>query len=1088
LFFKKRRKDTGEAQNLLGIKYRQEGRTVEAAQAFLLAVEAGSKHGMYNLGLLEERSGRIDSAREWLERAHAAGHPEAANNLGALLFHAGDREGAENWLRVAVYAGHPAAPANLRRLVAQKERKASTTDERIKQYRARAAQAHQLFLSSGDHTALIAAVIAARDAANLAPPGHPERSSCLIDLRDLLRFRFDLTRQLADLNEAIELGRELFAVTTPSDPRRAENVFVVVGTLRRRFEETGNEEDVAEAAEIARQSLVGNVGDELQRAKIQSSLCVLLVTLSRGTNRPADLDEAVRLGRTAVAALSDDTPDRLLALNNFGAALIVRGEQRLSGDDLDEAIEIFRMAAIGTTTSDSDRAMALANLSAAHNARASLTSGPEGVHESLKAAEQALVVEPGQWRFKATVAQAMGTDAESRDKSILLTREALAKMPAGHAASPSLLITLSRDLLARFTADGKPADLAEALEAGRSAVSSARGRAAHPAALHNLCRALLLDYQHAGKARPKLEESIQAGIAAVEATPADDPDLAFRQISLGYALLTRFEVDGYNEGLSTALEPFRAAARATHAKTSTRLDAAKVWAGYAMRFGDAADALEGAALSVELLPAVAWHGLDRETRERNLADGAALARDAAACALSAGKPERAVELLELGRSVLWAETLRLRGDFDALISEVPELVRELTRVRAALESPEHSAGEDRVMLAQQWDGLVAAVRKRPGYGTFLTGQPFSALAKAAEAGPVVIVNISQYRCDAIIVKPESTVEVVPLPSVTVPGINAITNRYLTDLRSATDPDDPSWFRGLARHTLHHTLGWLWDNIAEPVLSALEYPAREGELPRLWWCPTASLTALPLHAAGRYPKTAGSGGAVGVPFRVVSSSTPSLAALVKARLRPSSQPQTMLTVAMPDTPGGLTSLPFVWSELEILNRYFAPNAGNRQLVMPDATRADVRAQLPAHSWTHFSCHSGQDLTKPSEGALHLWDGPMTVLEIAEQRLDRAELAFLSACQTVIGGTELLDESIHLAAALQLAGYRHVVATLWSIYDQTSPAVTEAFYRLVTAGGMLDSAKAARALHEAVRLLRSEYPADPTFWASYLHVGP
>jgi len=1087
LFFKKRRKDTGEAQNLLGIKYRQEGRTEEAAQAFLQAVEAGSRHGMYNLGLLEERSGRIDSAREWLERAHAAGHPEAANNLGALLFHSGDREGAENWLRVAVDEGHPAAPANLRRLVAQKERKASTTDERIKQYRARAAQAHQLFLSSRDHTALIAAVIASRDAANLAPPGHPERSSCLIDLRDLLRFRFDLTRQLADLNEAIELGRELFAVTTPDDTRRAENVFIVVGTLRRRFEETGNEEDLAEAAEIARQGLIGNVGDEVQRAKIQSSLCVILVTLSRNTDRPADLDEAVRLGRTAVAALSDDTPDRLQALNNFGAALIIRGEQRLSGDDLDEAIEIFRMAAIGTTTSDSDRAMALANLSAAHNARASLTSGPEDVRASLKAAEQTLVVEPGQWRFKATVAKAMGTDAESRDKSILLTREALAKMPAGHAASPSLLITLSRDLLARFTADGKPADLAEALDAGRQAVSSARGRAAHPAALHNLCRALLLDYQHAGKVRAKLEESIEAGSAAVEATAADDPELAYRQVSLGYALLTRFEVDGYNDGLSEALEPFRVAARATHAKTSIRMDAAKVWAGYAVRFGEAEDALEGAALAVEMLPAVAWHGLDSETRARNLTDGAALARDAAACALSAGQPERAVELLELGRSVLWAETLRLRGDFDALIGEVPELVRELTRVRAALESPEHAAGEDRVQLARQWDGLVEAVRERPGYENFLAGQPFSELAKAAEAGPVVIVNISQYRCDAIVVLPESTVEVVPLPSVTVPGINAIANRYLTDLRSASDPDDPSWFRGLARHTLNHTLGWLWDNIAEPVLSALN-PVPDGELPRLWWCPTASLTALPLHAAGRYAKTAGSGGAVGVPLRVVSSSTPSLAALVNARKRPSSQPQTMLTVAMPDTPGGLTSLPFVWSELEIMTRYFAPNAGNRQLVMPDATREDVRAQLPLHSWTHFSCHSGQDLTKPSEGALHLWDGPMTVLEIADQRLDHAELAFLSACQTVIGGTELLDESIHLAAALQLAGYRHVVATLWSIYDQTSPAVTEAFYRAVTTDGELDSGKAARALHEAVRLLRTEYPSDPTFWAPYLHVGP
>ena len=43
----------------------------------------------------------------------------------------------------------------------------------------------------------------------------------------------------------------------------------------------------------------------------------------------------------------------------------------------------------------------------------------------------------------------------------------------------------------------------------------------------------------------------------------------------------------------------------------------------------------------------------------------------------------------------------------------------------------------------------------------------------------------------------------------------------------------------------------------------------------------------------------------------------------------------------------------------------------------------------------------------------------------------DLANLSACQTARGDLRLLDEALHLAGALHLVGYRHVLATMWSI---------------------------------------------------------
>jgi CHAT domain len=121
------------------------------------------------------------------------------------------------------------------------------------------------------------------------------------------------------------------------------------------------------------------------------------------------------------------------------------------------------------------------------------------------------------------------------------------------------------------------------------------------------------------------------------------------------------------------------------------------------------------------------------------------------------------------------------------------------------------------------------------------------------------------------------------------------------------------------------------------------------------------------------------------------------------------------------------------------------------------------------------------------AVYLHDGPLTVLDIASLRLARAELAFLSACQTAIGGVTLPDESIHLAAALQLAGYRHVIGTLWTIADQLAPRLAEDVYTALGANGGLDLTQAAYALHHAVRRLRAAHH-NPMSWAHYVHIGP
>lgn len=73
---------------------------------------------------------------------------------------------------------------------------------------------------------------------------------------------------------------------------------------------------------------------------------------------------------------------------------------------------------------------------------------------------------------------------------------------------------------------------------------------------------------------------------------------------------------------------------------------------------------------------------------------------------------------------------------------------------------------------------------------------------------------------------------------------------------------------------------------------------------------------------------------------------------------------------------------------------------------------------------------------------------SVADMAEKALDNAELAYISACQAANSRNfKLLDESIHMAGAFQLAGFPTVVGTLWQIQDKHSAEIAR--YNVVRA---------------------------------------
>jgi CHAT domain-containing protein len=119
---------------------------------------------------------------------------------------------------------------------------------------------------------------------------------------------------------------------------------------------------------------------------------------------------------------------------------------------------------------------------------------------------------------------------------------------------------------------------------------------------------------------------------------------------------------------------------------------------------------------------------------------------------------------------------------------------------------------------------------------------------------------------------------------------------------------------------------------------------------------------------------------------------------------------------------------------------------------------------------------------------LQDGLLTIATLGADPAEHGEFAFLSACQTAVGGVAVLDEAITTVAALQHAGWRHVIGTLWAVGDAAAADITTAFYRHQLAEGTFRPSEAATALHHAVRALRETTRTRPSLWAPFVHTGP
>ncbi|MEU6553247.1 CHAT domain-containing protein [Streptomyces sp. NPDC046915] len=955
----------------------------------------------------------------------------------------------------------------------------------------------------------------------------------------------DQDRQAEDEATAIDLFERVLRQMAPGDVRRPSVTLNLVTLLGQRYERTGDRDTADRAA-----ALVADVPEAppLHEDATRRHHVATAIGFRRFGERGelADIDAAVDHARAAVADSGGDDP---IALINLSVTLLTRFDSHASESDLDNGVEVAWQAVAAAARRGTDTGSALHHLGVAlwtrHEHRHTLSDIEAAVDTLRRAAP--------------------------------LLREA----PARHR---SVTNHLAVALLARYTRRRDPADLDEAtahLVALLGRVEE--GDPERPAYLSNLARiahthAVL--HRQAGRTTEALlglDAAVDHTQEAIDSLPTDHPQHAWCRGNIASYLMERHEITGRADDLAAAEAHLETALRRVPAGHADRLryqlslasvlsrrpphveaeegttaeqsattracallaevaatavapSMYRLWAARQLgfvhaRLGDWPAAHEAYAHAVELIPTVAWHGLEYADREQLLAEAATLASDAAAAALTAGAgAERALELLEQGRGVLLHQALDTRTDRTALHAVAPDLERRMAEIRDALDSAaadrhgEYAAGARlgpaqaralderyRQELAAEWDALAEEARRR-GLPDFLRPLPYARLRAAASQGPVVVVNVSRHRCDALLMTADG-LEVLPLPRV---SLQALVHRMTQLAWVLGDQDDDGAQDGPdavrpdgddnppedLRDLLVEQLRWLWDEIALPVLDRLGIgaPADDADaLPRLWWCPTGPLAFLPLHAAGRRPAPTAQGAPEALMDRAVSSYTPTLRFLLDARARgrtAGTGPLTLTAVALPDTPG-LAPLPMAEREIRAVTASF-PDA--HVLIGPDATRDALRSHLADRPFFHFAGHGTQDVLAPGSGALYCHDhertGPLTVADIAGLHLPGAQLAFLSACDTARGTARVADESVHLSGALNIAGFRHVVAAQWPIRDARAVRIAADFYRLLAPAGAAASVadRSGLALHRAVRDLRDRRPDAPELWAPYVHSGP
>ncbi|KAG8948705.1 hypothetical protein FRC03_000588 [Tulasnella sp. 419] len=895
-----------------------------------------------------------------------------------------------------------------------------------------------------------------RDVLLLRPPGHPERPTSLSNLaHSLLRAYGDLGDP-SNLEEAVQHSREALKLCSQDHPSRATLLHVLANCLSLIYDKSGNIQHLDEAIQCHKDELIWYPPGHRSRPNSLNDLGSCLFTRFEQQGHSQDLEEAIQHFRTGLSLCLPGNPGRAGLLSNLGACLESQYQYYCDINDLEDATKLYREVLLLHPPGHPGRPMSLNNLGTCIRA------------------------------------QFLRNSVEDVEEAIQCFRESLLLCPSEHPQRSLPVHNLSTCLWLRYKKSNRVEDLEEANQLNRDALKlRPLGHSKRMLSLTNLAGSLVALYEHREDIH-YIEEAIQCLHEAIQMSLPNHPALTLQWSALASIHAQYHQILGPVSEPNESTRLFKKAVNHETAILKDRFNASLSW----ISVEKGPTLMDAYTISLELADQYVLVRSSIASRHQILLEvPATLATNAAATAISSGNLPRAVEFLEQGRSLLWSQISRSRISLHRLEKVNPGLADEFAELSKQLEAsaapntvdtrPLYSIDDEaqkyrRITVA--WHDVVDRIRQLDGFSSFLRPAAFLNLKDAAQQGPIIIINIGNHRCDAIILDTFGQLHLLPLPDIEIIAIIDLYVRFHTVIQ-----------RDKPRKGLIEILRCLWDDIVEPIVKKLqELGIQPGS--HIWWCPTLHLTMLPLHAAGPHRP-----GKPNLPDLYVSSYTPTLSGLCKslqAEVQDQSSSATsyiprLLVVAQPAVQGQ-TEIPHVREELQKIIQVASPvdilQDGN-------ATRESVLSSLQTHPWIHFGCHGSQIIDEPFQSCFFVSGQRLTLVDLIQAHLPDAQYALLAACHSAAGDWRRPDEAIHLAAALQFSGFRSVIGTMYAMADIDGPALAEAVYKHMyrrqdehdgISEVVVDFRETAKALNIATRALRdSGVPLER--WINFIHIG-
>ncbi|KAF8841666.1 hypothetical protein BDN67DRAFT_966920 [Paxillus ammoniavirescens] len=904
-------------------------------------------------------------------------------------------------------------------------------------------------------------------------------------LSRLLRMRYDASGHAADLQTAIGHQRTALAAQPPDNPNRAVALQRQAVSLWLCYKVLGGEHHLQEAIAVAEEHLLYHPADDPDRSDSLDFLAGALWTRYQLQGHVSDLHRAIDLEQEAFRLRPPGNPDHHYSLDNLASSFWTR--YQLQGDitDLHQAVELGEKALDLQPEGHQDHATSAGNLAGTLWTRYRVQKAPEDLHRAIQLQQETLLERvpghPDRHHSLSNLALSIRSRYELEhtpkdlDEAISLQEDAVGLQPAGYLHRAIILDNLASSLEARYRLHRHESDLRRAIEIQEEVlVLWPPGHPDHPTSVQHLASCLL-----------QLHQNTQAVTASAEAASLDQAFNLFSTLAALPGVSSTSLCEATQEWVKSA-EEF---------KHSSVLEAYKTSLG-------ALDRHIAALASVVL-------------RHQVLGPLTSLVNDAFSCALRHNDPTDAVQLFEQGRAVLWTQLARFETPLTELRSH-SEIGRQLvekferlssqlqtfakgrdSRAPIAVSDSEGDHTERYWRLSSDWESVVQDIRQQKGFERFLLPPLFADLREAASEGPVIILSTSRYTSDALIVLHDRAPIHVPI-FINLGDIEVLALRLARTIRDFPTSNLPPGADGAYhkenlrqyRNSLISDLRYLWRSVVSPIVEELEkvHPAGVGN--RIWWCPAAKFSALPLHAAGPYRK-----GAKNLAALYTISYTPSLSALVRTRNKQkliqthdNSDPFPSFVIIGQAAPGLSQGkeLQNVDKELLAIRNALPDSMPIDRLVGDLATDEGAVGALRAHNWVHLACHGTQDLTRPFDSSFAMKNGPLTLLRIIQARFDNPEFAFLSACHTAVGDKSTPDEVIHLAAAMQFAGFKSVIGTMWGVDDEFVHHIVTAFYRNMFDGSSKpDFKRSAECLNKAAKDIVEVVPIDQRI--VFIHIG-